>query len=141
MILPLAKGVPAVGLTLIGVLPPIVNTSASVVELAVTVTVIVVDVITAGVVAVNSGVVPVTATSGTDDVLNSKPDGMAKTKLPVAISPAAPSVITIEPSDVQDTPAVSADIAPPPLAGVTVASADTGTAKVRLSAITAAMKI
>ncbi len=56
---PLARGVPAVGRTLIGVVPPIVNEPATVL-FAVTMTVIVVAVITAGEVAAKP--VPVTVT-------------------------------------------------------------------------------
>jgi hypothetical protein len=107
-----------------------------VVEAAVTVTVMVVAVIAVEEVAANCGVVPVTTTSGTDAVLNSNPDGIVRTKVPTAISPEAPSDIVMAPNVVQASPgapvAVSAEMAPPPAAGVTVELALAGVAVTRL---------
>jgi hypothetical protein len=105
--------------------------SASVVELAVTVIVIVVAVTIAGELACSWGVAPVTATSGAEATLNSNPVGIVRKKTPSSISPEAPSTMIMGPNSVQAPPAVSADMAPPPAAGVTLA-ARTGDAIIKL---------
>ena len=138
--LPLARGVPWVGRTWIGVAPPIVNVPAAVLA-EVTVTVIVVAVMAAGELAAKPA--PVTTTSGAEPVLNSKPLGIVKTKSPTAISPADPSVITIAVRVVHAPPKSSAEIAPSPPAGVTVtvAAAGLASARMRKSAITTGIPI
>lgn len=57
-------------------------------------------------------------------VLKTKPDGTFNMIVPVPISPVAPSVRIGPVSEVKVPPVVSAEIAEPPVAGVTVAAAN-----------------
>ena len=127
-----------VGRTRTGVVPPMVSVSLELDPEPVSVTVSVVESVTARLAAVMSP--PEIAMFGVIAVLNSKPAGAFRTSVPPPISPLPlpGSAMTIEPRLVQTGvaafAAVSAEILPPPLAGVTVTAASALLARVKEAA-------
>ena len=135
VILPEAKGVPAVGRTLTFcqvnelVTPLLVAAVIVMVSWAVvTVTAIVEPLLRSLMLRVLGPLPPmrVTKTVGAaPPVSNSKPDGALRIMVPVPMSAVAPSDITGPVNEVKVPPVVSAEIAEPPVAEVTVAVART----------------
>ena len=72
-------------------------------------------------------------------VLKTNPDGTLNMIVPVLISPFAPSVRIGPVSEVKVPPVVSAEIAEPPVAGVTVAAANAAVINEKTTATAAAV--